>query len=509
MRLGRPTYAGLGRGVYVAVAAWILAGTALVALVHVDDRYRIDHVSGAWTALARYAGSGTLYPPLYDGERFGGTRFMPLQMLLHGGLGELTGDYLVAGKLLALALAVALLGLLLVALRRVGAPLWLGLGLLAVLVTTFTGLAAVTSIRGDTLPVVLQLAAILVFGRWAGRGGAIVAGRLCAAALLAKISAVWAAASIVVCLLAGDRRRLPTFLAAYVAATSLALLGIELWTDGRFTDNVFGLATSALADLGDIATALTTKPVTLIDSDTAAISIVLPLALAELVLAARARALALEHFAFVAAALVTLVLMADIGVVSNHLLDLEVVTLLLVGRLWGRASREQALAVLVPAAVLWAALSAYAVDLHPDVRTAILSAVGRTSVAYPVEPPRELIPPGARLLSEDSTLDVVRDRHPTVLDPFMLVRIVERHPEWGDDLVRRLDDREFDLVVLRADHVLADGTIEVEHPRWRREHFGRDVVAAIARNYGFRAFADGYAVYESTAGAAASSSSSG
>jgi hypothetical protein len=477
----------------VAVGGWTLAAVALVALVHVDDRYRIDHVSGAWMALAGYAGSGTLYPPLYDGERFGGTRFMPLQMLLHGDLGELTGNYLVAGKLLALALAAALFVLILVALRRAGAPIWLGLGLLAVLATTFTGLTAVTSIRGDTLPVVLQLGAILVFGRWAGRGGAIVAGLLCAAALLAKISALWAAAAIVVCLLVGDRRRLPAFLAAYVPATGVALLVLELATSGRFTDNVLGLATSALTSPGDVANALTTKPLTLIDSDTAAIAIVLPLALAELVLAARARALALEHFAFAAAALVTVALMTDIGVVSNHLLDLEVLTLLLVGRLWAR--REQTLAVLAPVAVLWAAVSAYAVDLHPDVRTAILTAAGSSSVAYPVEPPRELVPAGARLLSEDPTLDVVRDRHPTVLDPFMLVRILERHPEWRDDLVRRIDEREFDRVVLRADHVLPDGRIEVEHPRWRREHLGRDVVAAIARSYRFRGFADPYAVY--------------
>ena len=59
-----------------------------------------------------------------------------------------------------------------------------------------------------------------------------------------------------------------------------------------------------------------------------------------------------------------------------------------------------------------------------------------------------------------------------------------------------LDDREFDLVVLSADHVLADGRIEVENQRWRREHFGREVVAAIARSYRFRAFAGPDAVYE-------------
>ena len=477
-----------------AAAAWIFAGLTLISAVHIDDRYRISHVSGAWMALARYAGDGTLYPPLYDGERFGGTRFMPLQFALHGGLAQATGEYLVSGKLLALAVAVALLGLTFLVLRRLGAPVWLAFALVALIVPTHTGLTAMTSIRGDALPLVLQLGALLVIERWAGRRAAVGAGLLCTFALLAKISALWAPAAIVVWLALRDRRRLAPFLAAFVPATVVALGLLELVSGGRFSDNVFGLATSALEDPTGTAGAVTTKPLTLIESDAAAISIVLPFAIADLVLAARARSFGVYHFGFLAALLVTLAVMVDVGAVSNHLLDLEILTVLLVGHLFTR-QRESVLAVVVPVAVVWAVLTSYVVDMHGDVRAAARIAVGRGPTEASEDVLAAAVPAEASLLSEDPTIDVERGRHPTVLDAFMLLRVVREHPDWGAELVARIDRREFDRVVLLADHVGRDGSIDAGHLRWRREHFGAEVVAAIARNYRFRALAGAYAVY--------------
>jgi hypothetical protein len=339
---------------------------------------------------------------------------------------------------------------------------------------------------------------VLAVERWASRRAAVGAGLLCTAALLAKLSALWAPAAIVVCLALRDTRRLAAFLAAFVPATAIALGLLELVSAGRFSDNVFGLATSALEDPGGTVGAVTTKPLTLIDSDAAAISIVLPLAITDLVLAARARSLSIYHFAFLAAVLVTLVVMVDVGAVSNHLLELEILTVLLVGHLFARRERlggaASALAVLVPVAVLWAAVASYVVDMHGDVRAAARIAVGRGQDVSE-DPLATFVSEGDSLLSEDPTIDVELGRHPVVLDPFMLLRIVREHPEWGTELVARLDRREFDRVVLLADHVGPDGDIEVGHLRWRREHFGTEIVAAIARNYRFRAVAGPYAVY--------------
>ena len=93
----------------LAVAGLVFVAWLFLAAVHVDDRYRLDHVSGVRMALAQYFDRGTLYPPLYDGQFYGGTRFMPIPIVLHGSLAKLTGEYLISGKLLGYAVMLALL----------------------------------------------------------------------------------------------------------------------------------------------------------------------------------------------------------------------------------------------------------------------------------------------------------------------------------------------------------------------------------------------------------------
>ena len=67
----------------VAVAVTSTAAWLALGLSHLGDRYKVGHVQGIWMALAQYAHEGTLYPPLSDGVRFGGTRYMPLPIVLN------------------------------------------------------------------------------------------------------------------------------------------------------------------------------------------------------------------------------------------------------------------------------------------------------------------------------------------------------------------------------------------------------------------------------------------
>ncbi len=91
----------------VTIVSW-----GLVAFVHGADSYHVNHVGGAWVGLARYVNDGVLYPPLYDGHSFGGTRYMPLQFLAYAGGAEETGDYLVGAKLVVYLTATSLFGLI-------------------------------------------------------------------------------------------------------------------------------------------------------------------------------------------------------------------------------------------------------------------------------------------------------------------------------------------------------------------------------------------------------------
>jgi hypothetical protein len=484
------------------VASAVVAAAFLLALVHLDDRYRLDQVGGTWTALATYANEGTLYPPLYDGERFGGTRYMPLQIGLHAGLARLTGDELLAGKLLALLVAAALLAVLLdVLVRELGVPLWVSLTLVAALVASPLGVLTVTSIRGDALTVVLQLTALTVVSRFSRPAGAVGAGVLCAAAVLAKLSGLWGAAAIVGwLLLCRDRRRLAHFVAGFAAPLAVVLALVEVFTRGRFSDNVFGLSAASAYGPMDALRIVPTKLFTLLDVGADPVSLLLPLAVVGLVLAARARTVRSYHVAFVAASVVTLGLLADPGTTYNHLLDVGVLTVVLVGILWAEQARAAAgartvVTLLVPAVALWAAAGSYALGLHVEVKEAASIAIGRSSASYPRDPLAGRISADESLLSEEPWIPVSLDRLPTVLDPYALLRLADEHPDWEAELVARLDGRAFDWVLLRYDHVAADGRIDVSAPWWQNQNFGPTIVAAIARNYRFRDVVEGYALY--------------
>jgi hypothetical protein len=86
---------------------------------------------------------------------------MPIPILLHGGLGAVLDDYLVAGKLIPLAFMLVLLALVAVVVRREGCPFPITALLITTLVVSGVGVTTSIWIRHDTLPVILQLAAVL------------------------------------------------------------------------------------------------------------------------------------------------------------------------------------------------------------------------------------------------------------------------------------------------------------------------------------------------------------
>ena len=69
----------------------------------------------------------------------------------------------------------------------------------------------------------------------------------------------------------------------------------------------------------------------------------------------------------------------------------------------------------------------------------------------------------------------------------MLLRIGRSDPAAVQAVIRRIDDREFDFVVLLA---------PVERTWWwEKFHFGRNVIQSIERAYAFSVYADGYYLY--------------
>jgi hypothetical protein len=74
-----------------------------------------------------------------------------------------------------------------------------------------------------------------------------------------------------------------------------------------------------------------------------------------------------------------------------------------------------------------------------------------------------------------------------ILDAWALLRLDRHHPTWTDALVHRIQQREFDRIVL---------VYSLDFRGWYSQiHLGESIATAIRDNYRLAGTADGYFVY--------------
>jgi hypothetical protein len=481
---------------FLLAAAAALISWIVIAVAHVDDTYLTTHVSGTRMALARYLDHGVLYPPVYDGVHFGGTRIMPLSILTHTSFAKMTGDYLISGKLVSYLMLAAVLITVTVILRRLGCSLPVTLILVVSLLITDPGYRAAFAMLGDTLPVLLGLLALLSIVEVPRMGGVVGAAVLCALALMAKLSALWAPLAIVVWMLTFDRRRLRVYLATYVGSVTALMLVFNAVSSGRFFDNVFGFS---LAGVGGLSAAIDAPShlVRILFFNTPVLWALVPLALFAVGISFVRRDVTIYNIALVCHVPLLLVVFSDIGADTNHLIDLQVLSVLAIGHAvaaarWSRVGElgPRRWQVTAPQAVagllfIWI-VATQLVVLLPDLHTAVDSL--RSGGSDDGRPLEGRIDSGSTILSEDPYVPVALDQTPVVADPFMLPRIAERDPEAVQELIGRIESKEFDFIVL---------SFPLERDWWWESyHLGTDVIEAVGRAYEFSGREDGYYLYE-------------
>jgi hypothetical protein len=462
----------------LAVSGVVFGSWLLIAVTHIDDRYNVGHVTGAWFALAKYVNEGTLYPPLFNGRAFGGTRDMPLQFVMHAGLARITGEYLISGKLLAYASAGALFVLLFFTCRALSESSVLAAGLVAAVLSTGPGLLDSTTVRGDILPVALQLGALYAVMRRlpvVSSRSIAVAGFLCALAFFCKLTAIWGTIALALWLAVRDRRRLTVFASSVLGCAAVLFAVFEYASDGRMSQNVVGLAT---AGARMSVTDTLTKFVELGQGSASAAWVLAPLAIAAVGAGVARRRMSVYQISLVVAVAILLPVLADVGTDVNQLIDVEVLTVVVVAEAV-RSTAPRAAAFVWPialSAVLWGTSSSYQVNLRPDTATAVRALLGRGSDGETGRPLERTIRPDDRVLSEDPYVAVSHGRDPVVLDGFMLVKIARDHPGWQSAFIRQIRRHFFTKIVL--------GERLDPHSQWFQTYsLGTPIAEAIARSY--------------------------
>ena len=477
-----------------AAACIVFLSFAVVAAGHLSDRYHLNFATGVYAALAARLNDGVLYPPLYDGSHYGGTRYMPLSFVLHAGLARCTGEYVLSGKLLALALAVVLCVQLYRVLRGFSCGRGVALGLVALGVVTQSGFLAGTSIRGDLLSVVLQLGALGLVRGGASTPRAAAAGALCTLALLAKFTAAWAPAAIVVAYLLNNRRAGAVFLTAWLGTLAAALACLYLGSSGRMLESFRAAAVENVHVVSVLR-----SPVALLarlGRAGAAEAFLVPVAGLECVLALRQRRFTIYHGSLLLSLPILLVIFTDLGADFNHLLDLVVLAVPLAGSLWAslpsadRASAGPRAGMAV--ALCWVLFMCWTATLGNPVRDVVSAWRGHEMTRFPAKPLAGVVTDDASVLSEDPWVSVTRRQPPTVLDPYVLACLTRMRPELTNELVRRIEAGVFDRIVLR----MHGGEIDPrEEGEWEDRTLGRPVIDAVRAHYQTAAQTQGFIVY--------------
>ncbi|MGZ4333684.1 MAG: glycosyltransferase 87 family protein [Gaiellaceae bacterium] len=481
----------------MGVCLLLFAGVVVVtvtalAVVHVDDRFDVGAASGAWIGLAAAAHAGVWYPVAYAHGFYGGTRYMPLPILVEVVGRAISGEYLVSAKVLVCLTNVALYALVFIVARRRGAPVPVAAAIVAAILTSSAATTTLLGIRWDALATLLQLAALAIVVAGASSRRSATAGGLCALAIGVKITALWAPAAIVVLLITKSRRPLGAFVGSFVAAV-LFLFGVcELISRGRFLRQLvdFSFAGSGHSSIGEGLHRLYQLG---LRNERSLPLLVAVAALGVVIRLARRRAEAYE-LAYLFAIPILVVVMRDFGAYENHLLDLEVLSGVVIAGYWRGAATRAPLTLglaAVAASLVVAPIVAARYTLVPDARAALRHELrGRPDPRYSVHPLPTVVAEGTCALFEDATVPLLAGQRPIVLDAFILHRLQRDDPAAIRALVRRVAAERFEAVVL--DVPLTDrgwfATLD----------FGSAVADALRAHYKpvSRASRDGFFVYE-------------
>lgn len=494
-RLHRLAFAVLRAGL-VAAGLGVLLSYLVLAATHLGDRFQLNFCSSIYASLAAHLNHGVFYPELYDGARYGGTRYMPLEFVLHAGLARLTGEYIISGKILTYTLTFALCAQLWFVLRSAHCPRSVATATISFLFLTDCGYLAATTIRGDLLPVVCQFAALLLVHAQPTRGRVALAGFCCALALLAKFSALWGPAAITAYFLVRDRRYLPYFLGATILTAVAVLVSCHWLTSGRMYASF-----AALSVAGVSARDVLCAPLMLLwklGRSGNAVSFLIPALAVELGAAAIQRRNTLLHYGAYACLANTCVVFTDRAADTNHLLDLIVFAVALSGVLWGALpplrAAGGAVRFVLALTMLWVLFTSWVNTLVFPVLGAVRSVqTNKVDPAFSVPPLADLIADDGPILAEDGFVELSRSRLPIVMDPYAVARMSISHPELTEPLVQRIEAREFAYVVLLQR--LDAATPATDRSRWEDRAFGPAVVTALRQHYRFHAEREGYVVY--------------
>jgi hypothetical protein len=454
------------RPLAIASGAFIVFAVAAVVMT-ASTGAMLGSGAGAFLTLAIDLTHGIFYRPLIDDTGIGGTRYFPLVFVLNALLIKLGLDPVAAGRLIALASAVALVWAAFRVLEALDVPRPWARVLAPLTLCSSPGVFAFNTIRGDLVPVMLNLWGVVFSLRAlrsaeasrdtgngspssaerANRPGARGLGRAIAfftLAVMGKATAGYAVAAMAVTYALNGKPRRGLALALGTAVSVVILLAIaNMASDGRMLESMRacmfggGLSNTLRAPLSAVYVLIRQDPLC---------SLLLILFFVSLMtLPADGWKEPLTWLAL-AALVMTVFLFASPGVDINHLLDFYVVSTLFVGYQIVRGRLVPALAT--RAIAVGAIFTMFAGYL--DIRHSMLDGeISQRSTVRALL--RSVRAPGKPIFTSDGFIPSAEGERSYMLDNWMYDMLRRTDPRYDAAIQNKLSQGYFGAVVVQTD----------------------------------------------------------
>lgn len=462
----------------LALAGLLCGLTAVHVCVSLMNGSQLNHVAGVWSALAFDLSQGVFYRPLVSPEGgFGGTRYLPLNFALQALAFKGFGDLVMAGFAVTVLSAVLFFAGFWRLLWKLGSSREMTLVFSALFLTSLSAQLAMTTIRGDLLPLALNIwgfVACLEIRKY-GRG-LILAALFFVLAFTAKITACFAVGVAVFWLFLEKRRRQAMILLGLSIMGGLLSVGFfQIASQGRFLESL-----AACADGGVSFRRFLYGPweflLTMWEEDPFVLFLS---AFTGVMLVIRPRAgRSLPGVFFLTILPVLLVIFGSPGTGFNQLIDLQAASLLVLATVEREGLFRK---VFVPALAVVFAFSFVQIArlFIKDSSRSRAIAVQSVFTVFPNLSP-------ARILSEDPWVPLLAGGPVLVQDPFAL-RLVRKNLS-PDPLLEGLAGHRWDAVILIKN--------PDAQPKWyRKTHFGEGFAETLAQNYFLAQIIGGYRIY--------------
>jgi hypothetical protein len=447
----------------------------------------ISFASGVMITMGADLNHGVFYRPLFGPAGYGGTRYVPLYFCLHALLLKLGMPVLVGAYLLSTAAIILLILGTFRLLIELGVEPWLAECSALMLLAASSVQLSLTTPQADGLAAALNvwgLAAIA--SRPRSSRNILIASLLFTLAWSAKVTTVFGLAAAFIWLIATGYKRVAWKLAAETTCGYAMVAGaIIVASRGRVVD-IFRACAAGGADwkfaltgpLRMASMAVYTDPVLVV------FAVLAVLVLVFLIFASNVLQ-NLPALFLIATLAITIIIFGSPGTAGNHLLDLQVASVILLAIWVANAAfpmRKQlgvcalALLIVVAAIHLLRHVQTWSRWYHPHQFHRVVEAVGPTNKP---------------ILAENAVIPVIAGQQPYVIDPWM-VQLLRTHIQgFQEPLLEKLRNQDFSAVVLTTGSIAENGA------QWWFDNnaFGPGFVAALNDHYRFAQVIDNDWIY--------------